>query len=69
MVSGTAQKDGKSRDGDVEAGDKSRKKIICTSEPKGKAKPIEAEQMISVLPQTMALLPGLFTLALLVSFF
>lgn len=68
MVSGTAQKDGKSRDGDVEAGDKSRK-IICTSEPKGKAKPIEAEQMISVLPQTMALLPGLFTLALLVSFF
>lgn len=48
---------------------KSRKKIICTSEPKGKAKPTEAEQMVSVLLQTMALLPGLFTLDLLVPFF
>ena len=47
---------------------RSRKKIICTSEPKEKAEPTEAEQMVNILPPTMVLLPGL-TLGILVSFF
>ena len=48
---------------------RSRKKIICTSEPKRKPKPTEAEEMVSVLPQTMVLLLVLLTLNLPVSFF